>query len=64
MADLSNQVIRHGTITRFVVRKGEIGLAWDNNNPAFFEGISNIVQTFSFWVILMGVPCVILKIKI
>ena len=39
MEDLVKQVIKHGTITRFVVRKGEIGLAWDNNNPTFFEGL-------------------------
>eukprot|EP01119_Soliformovum_irregulare_P018340 TRINITY_DN55_c2_g1_i1.p1 TRINITY_DN55_c2_g1~~TRINITY_DN55_c2_g1_i1.p1 ORF type:complete len:685 (+),score=227.55 TRINITY_DN55_c2_g1_i1:51-2105(+) len=37
LQDLNQEVIRHGTITRFRVRKGEIGLAWENNNPAFFE---------------------------
>lgn len=40
MADLSEQVIRHGTITRFRVRKGEVGLAWEDNKPVFYdEGI-------------------------
>jgi len=37
LQDLNQQVIRHGTITRFRVRKGEIGLGWDNNQPVFFE---------------------------
>eukprot|EP01116_Phalansterium_solitarium_P011180 TRINITY_DN267_c0_g1_i3.p1 TRINITY_DN267_c0_g1~~TRINITY_DN267_c0_g1_i3.p1 ORF type:complete len:694 (+),score=299.14 TRINITY_DN267_c0_g1_i3:257-2338(+) len=35
--DLNQQVIKHGTICRFRVRKGEIGLAWDNNQPQFYE---------------------------
>jgi len=30
-------LIVHGTITRFRVRNGEIGLAWDNNKPVFIE---------------------------
>jgi len=29
--------ITHGTITIFRVPRGEIGLAWDNNEPMFFE---------------------------
>jgi len=37
MEDLNQMVIRHGTITQFRVRKGEIGLGWDNNQPVFFE---------------------------
>jgi hypothetical protein len=37
MEDLAQQVIRHGTITRFRVRKGDIGLCWDENQPEFFE---------------------------
>eukprot|EP01119_Soliformovum_irregulare_P018339 TRINITY_DN55_c1_g1_i1.p1 TRINITY_DN55_c1_g1~~TRINITY_DN55_c1_g1_i1.p1 ORF type:complete len:693 (-),score=234.92 TRINITY_DN55_c1_g1_i1:66-2144(-) len=37
MKDLNQEVIKHGTITRFRVRKGQIGLAWDNNQPTFFE---------------------------
>ena len=37
MEDLNQQVIKHGTITRFTVRKGEIGLGWENNAPVFFE---------------------------
>jgi len=37
MADLTSPVITHNTITRFIVRKGEIGLAWENNQPVFFE---------------------------
>jgi hypothetical protein len=40
MQDLNQQVIKHGTITRFRVLKGEIGLAWENSQPSFFdEGI-------------------------
>jgi NADH:ubiquinone oxidoreductase subunit len=38
MADLTQTVIHFTTITRFIVRKGEVGLGWDNNNPVFFEG--------------------------
>ncbi|KAL7482122.1 hypothetical protein ACHAW6_007814 [Cyclotella cf. meneghiniana] len=29
--------ITHGTITIFRVPRGEVGLAWDNNEPMFFE---------------------------
>jgi len=40
MESLTQPVIKHGTITRFIVRKGEVGLAWDNNQPVFFnEGV-------------------------
>jgi hypothetical protein len=39
MEDLTQPVIRHGTITRFIVLKGQVGLAWDNNQPVFFEGM-------------------------
>jgi regulator of protease activity HflC (stomatin/prohibitin superfamily) len=34
---LTKPVIKNGTITRLVVRKGEVGLAWENNQPVFFE---------------------------
>ena len=27
----------HGTITRYRVRNGEIGLAWDENKPVFVD---------------------------
>jgi hypothetical protein len=37
MKDINAEVITHGTITRFRVRKGQIGLAWHNNQPLFFE---------------------------
>jgi regulator of protease activity HflC (stomatin/prohibitin superfamily) len=37
MQDLNQQVIKHGTITRFRVLKGEIGLAWENSQPSFFD---------------------------
>eukprot|EP01114_Cavostelium_apophysatum_P001457 TRINITY_DN1125_c0_g1_i4.p1 TRINITY_DN1125_c0_g1~~TRINITY_DN1125_c0_g1_i4.p1 ORF type:complete len:733 (-),score=224.80 TRINITY_DN1125_c0_g1_i4:49-2136(-) len=37
MEDINQLVIRHGTITQFRVRKGEVGLGWDNNQPAFFD---------------------------
>eukprot|EP01117_Protostelium_nocturnum_P011094 TRINITY_DN4026_c0_g1_i1.p1 TRINITY_DN4026_c0_g1~~TRINITY_DN4026_c0_g1_i1.p1 ORF type:complete len:725 (+),score=259.13 TRINITY_DN4026_c0_g1_i1:386-2560(+) len=37
MEDLNQQSIKHGTITRFRVLKGEIGLAWEDNHPTFFE---------------------------
>src|SRR4051812_11295157 len=43
MEDLTQPVIRHGTITRYIVRKGEVGLAWDNNQPVFFEGMLYII---------------------
>lgn len=40
MEDLTKPLIRHATLTRFWVKKGEIGLAWDNDQPIFFiEGI-------------------------
>jgi regulator of protease activity HflC (stomatin/prohibitin superfamily) len=40
MKSLTERIIKHETITRFIVRKGEIGLAWDENQPVFFdEGI-------------------------
>jgi len=32
-----SKVIRHGTITRFRVEMGEVGLAWDGNNPLLIE---------------------------
>jgi len=35
--DLNSEVITHGTITRFRVRKGQVGLAWLNSQPTFFE---------------------------
>ena len=38
MVDLAMPVITFGTITRFVVRKGEVGLGWENNQPMFFDG--------------------------
>jgi hypothetical protein len=44
MVDLSLQVIRFGTITRFVVRRGEIGLGWENNQPVFFDGNALLVK--------------------
>jgi len=34
---ISQQCIKHGTITKFVVKKGDIGLAWEDNQPMFFE---------------------------
>jgi len=37
LRDVNEAVIVHGTITRFRVRNGEIGLAWDNNKPVFIE---------------------------
>lgn len=37
MEDINQLVIRHGTISQFRVRKGEIGLGWENNSPVFFE---------------------------
>ncbi|PRP81599.1 prohibitin domain-containing protein [Planoprotostelium fungivorum] len=40
MEDLNQGCIKHGTITRFRVRRGELGLAWEDNEPVFFsEGI-------------------------
>jgi hypothetical protein len=42
MEALQQTCIKHGTITRFVVKKGEVGLAWENNNPVFFEGIIGV----------------------
>eukprot|EP01113_Clastostelium_recurvatum_P040721 TRINITY_DN635_c0_g1_i1.p1 TRINITY_DN635_c0_g1~~TRINITY_DN635_c0_g1_i1.p1 ORF type:complete len:706 (+),score=230.23 TRINITY_DN635_c0_g1_i1:77-2194(+) len=37
LRDINEAVFVHGTITRFRVRNGEIGLAWDNNKPVFIE---------------------------
>jgi len=37
LKDINEPSITHGTITRFRVRNGEIGLAWDNNKPVFIE---------------------------
>jgi regulator of protease activity HflC (stomatin/prohibitin superfamily) len=37
VVDLNQEVIRHGTITRFRVLKGTVGLAWEENEPVFFE---------------------------
>jgi regulator of protease activity HflC (stomatin/prohibitin superfamily) len=37
MEDLTHPVIKHGTLTRFIVKKGELGLGFDNNEPVFFE---------------------------
>jgi len=37
MEPLTKPIIKNGTITRVVVRKGEVGLAWENNQPVFFE---------------------------
>ena len=37
MESLSQTVIVFNTITRFIIRKGEVGLAWDNNSPVFYE---------------------------
>eukprot|EP01113_Clastostelium_recurvatum_P042398 TRINITY_DN686_c0_g1_i3.p1 TRINITY_DN686_c0_g1~~TRINITY_DN686_c0_g1_i3.p1 ORF type:complete len:680 (-),score=251.32 TRINITY_DN686_c0_g1_i3:72-2111(-) len=37
LKDLNEPLIQLGTITRFRVRNGEIGLAWDNNKPVFIE---------------------------
>eukprot|EP01111_Echinosteliopsis_oligospora_P010958 TRINITY_DN3499_c0_g1_i1.p1 TRINITY_DN3499_c0_g1~~TRINITY_DN3499_c0_g1_i1.p1 ORF type:complete len:707 (-),score=228.05 TRINITY_DN3499_c0_g1_i1:9-2129(-) len=34
---MNERVIVYGTITRFRIRNGEIGLAWDNNRPVFIE---------------------------
>eukprot|EP01119_Soliformovum_irregulare_P016722 TRINITY_DN4885_c0_g1_i3.p1 TRINITY_DN4885_c0_g1~~TRINITY_DN4885_c0_g1_i3.p1 ORF type:complete len:828 (-),score=288.93 TRINITY_DN4885_c0_g1_i3:82-2565(-) len=42
MQNLDQQVIKNGPITRFRVRKGELGLAWEDNQPMIFEeGIYN-----------------------
>lgn len=37
MATLDQEVIQHGTITRYRVHKGQIGLVWDNNVPKLIE---------------------------
>eukprot|EP01116_Phalansterium_solitarium_P011184 TRINITY_DN267_c0_g2_i4.p1 TRINITY_DN267_c0_g2~~TRINITY_DN267_c0_g2_i4.p1 ORF type:complete len:889 (+),score=349.16 TRINITY_DN267_c0_g2_i4:54-2720(+) len=33
----TEQCIKHGTISRFRVLKGEIGLAWEDSKPQFFD---------------------------
>lgn len=50
MKSLTERIIKHETITRFIVRKGEIGLAWDENQPVFFDGLLKIL-TFSYSLI-------------
>jgi regulator of protease activity HflC (stomatin/prohibitin superfamily) len=37
LRDINESCITHGTITRFRVRNGELGLAWHNNKPIFIE---------------------------
>jgi hypothetical protein len=35
--DVNESPIVHGTITRYRVRNGEIGLAWEENKPVFID---------------------------
>jgi len=37
LRDLTESVITYGTITRFRIRNGELGLAWNDNKPIFIE---------------------------
>jgi regulator of protease activity HflC (stomatin/prohibitin superfamily) len=37
LKDLTENCITHGTITRFRIRNGELGLAWHNNKPIFVD---------------------------
>lgn len=37
LKDITETVITHGTITRFRVRNGELGLAWNENKPIYIE---------------------------
>jgi len=37
LREINEGSIVHGTITRFRIRNGEIGLAWHNNKPIFIE---------------------------
>jgi len=49
--DVNDPHVVHGTITRFRVRNGEIGLAWEDNKPVFIEtpGVYEVDSaTFSF----------------
>lgn len=49
--DVNDPHVVHGTITRFRVRNGEIGLAWEDNKPVFIEtpGIFEVDSpTFAF----------------
>jgi len=48
MENLGSPVIRHTTITRFRVLKGQFALAWEENQPTFFEGIFFIYFLSSF----------------
>ena len=34
---LNEPLITHGTLTRFIVKKGEYGLGWNNTTPKIFE---------------------------
>mmetsp|Transcript_1180 Transcript_1180/g.2641 ORF Transcript_1180/g.2641 Transcript_1180/m.2641 type:complete len:772 (-) Transcript_1180:60-2375(-) len=48
---LSNNLIKHGTITIVRVNQGEVGLAWQDNQPVFMEepGLYNFDSpTFNF----------------
>lgn len=40
LKDITETVITHGTITRFRVRNGELGLAWNDNKPIYIEQAS------------------------
>jgi len=49
--DVNDPHVFHGTITRFRVRNGEIGLAWEDNKPVFIEtpGVFEVDSaTFTF----------------
>lgn len=49
--DVNDPHVVHGTITRFRVRNGEIGLAWEDNKPVFIEtaGVFEVDSpTFAF----------------
>lgn len=37
LREINESCIVHGTITRFRIRNGEIGLCWHNNKPIFIE---------------------------
>jgi len=37
LKDITESCIVHGTITRFRIRNGELGLAWHNNKPVFID---------------------------
>jgi len=40
LKDITESSITHGTITRFRIRNGELGLAWNENKPIFIEQAS------------------------